>query len=666
MGGQGIEKKPAVAISLVNEIAQAISQLNPDRALFFLTESAVSVTEADGAVLLIPHEKNSEMVPFVRTFQKNFNEPELNKDFLKACFQTYIRLNDSSQGKGVACCEISNDLPIKDITICPVLLAGKAVALLGIFRTQSCPEFSEEHMSFLGIITPFMGTLMENFRLHNEMLHKNSRLSALYEISQQAESLIDFRDVYEALGKVAKSFINFDAYLLYLLSSDGKHLDVRVSLGETDAFKKRIRVGEGPIGLAAQELKPYLTFTKTFNSVLILPIEVSGKLMGVVTIASSKAYAYRDEDIIGLRIIATQIASIDHMFKDLINLKGFTERILESMTSGVLILNREGNVTFSNHEMRSILAMPISEGWNPYSKEIQLPDQVQDLLMEVLESNLTLENQKIKLKNFTPARIIEVNAFPFRSESGGMLGTAFFFKDITEMTAMEDQLKRADRLSALGVLAAGIAHEIRNPLTGMKMIVQLLESEFTEDDSRIEPLGIIQKEIDRLEGIIGNLLDFARPSKPKAIKVCPEEVVNATLLLVKNQMNKQGVKFEKSVQENCPTIIGDPDQLKQVFLNILTNAIHALNKGGSLKVRIANIEEFVSISFEDDGVGIPQEKIQDIFNPFMTTKEDGTGLGLSMVQRIVEEHGGKVEVHSVLGEGSKFEVFLPMGSEQDS
>jgi signal transduction histidine kinase len=547
-----------------------------------------------------------------------------------------------------------------------VLLAGKAVALLGIFKTQACPEFSEEHMSFLGIITPFMGTLMENFRLHNEMLHKNSRLSALYEISQQAESLIDFRDVYEALGKVAKSFINFDAYLLYLLSSDGKHLDVRVSLGETDAFKKRIRVGEGPIGLAAQELKPYLTFTKTFNSVLILPIEVSGKLMGVVTIASSKAYAYRDEDIIGLRIIATQIASIDHMFKDLINLKGFTERILESMTSGVLILNHEGNVTFSNHEMRRLLATPIPEGWNPYSKDIQLPDQMQELLVEVLESNLTLENQKIKLKNFTPARIIEVNAFPFRSEAGGMLGTAFFFKDITEITAMEDQLKRADRLSALGVLAAGIAHEIRNPLTGMKMIVQLLESEFPEDDARIEPLGIIQKEIDRLEGIIGNLLDFARPSKPKAIKVCPEEVVNATLLLVKNQMHKQGVKFDKSVLENCPTIVGDPDQLKQVFLNILTNAIHALNKGGSLKVSIDHIGEFVSISFEDDGIGIPQEKIQDIFNPFMTTKEDGTGLGLSMAQRIVEEHGGKIEVHSVLGEGSKFEVFLPMGSEQDS
>jgi PAS domain S-box-containing protein len=508
-----------------------------------------------------------------------------------------------------------------------------------------------------------MGSLLENFRLHNEMIHKNSRLSALYEISQQAESLIDFRDVYDALGKVAKSFINFDVYMLYLLSGSGKSLELRLSEGDASSFPRTIKVGEGPIGLAAKELKPYLTYTEDYNSVLLLPIEVSGKLIGIIVIASRKAYAYRDEDIIGLRIIATQIASIDHMFKDLISLRGFTERIMESMTSGVLIFDRVGKVTYANHEIRRMLGRPFPEGWTLEDDHEKLPHRLSEVMRGVLETNITVENEKIKIRNTTPARIIEVNAFPFRNEQGGMMGTVFFIKDVTQISAMEEQLKRADRLSALGVLAAGIAHEIRNPLTGMKMIVQLLESEFSEDDSRREPLGIIQKEIDRLEGIIGNLLDFARPTKPKAVEVEVEKVVDDCYLLVKNQLNKQGINFQKTTVENVPIVIGDPDQLKQVFINIMTNAIQALSPGGHLKVHIDHREEYLVIAFEDSGNGIPSDRLQDIFNPFMTTKEDGTGLGLSMAQRIVEEHGGRIEVQSSPGEGSTFYVHLPIKAE---
>ncbi|MDD2999731.1 MAG: ATP-binding protein [Candidatus Riflebacteria bacterium] len=655
----GIEQRPVIAISLLSEIAQAISHLTSDRALLFLTESAVSLTESIGALLLTPHEKNSTMIPFIKSFQESAPEPDIRDEFLNDCFSAYLRLRDNMQVSGVSEYEISARFSIKKMSAWPVTLSGKPVALLVMFKPAGRVEFSQEQRSFLEIITPFMGSLFENFRLNNEMIHKNSRLSALYEISQQAESLIDFRNIYDALGKVARSFINFDTYLLYFLSSDGKLLEARKENGNDDSFPRTINVGEGPVGLAAKELKPYLTYTHDYNSVLILPIEVSGRLIGVLVIGSRKPYAYRDEDIIGLQIIATQIASIDHMFKDLISLKGFTERILESMTSGVLIFDPAGRVTYANPEIKILMARQFSEGWSPFDASDKLPGHLHDLMIDVLTTNITLENEKLRIKNAGVARMIEVNAFPFRNEGGGMLGTAFFIKDVTQMNALEDQLKRADKLSALGVLAAGIAHEIRNPLTGMKMIVQLLESEFEADDSRREPLGIIQREIDRLEAIIGNLLDFARPSKPKAIDVMPEKVLEDCFLLVKNQLNKQGISFVKNVSVNCPMITGDPDQLKQVFINIMTNAIHALSPGGTLSVIIETREEFVAIAFEDNGTGIPHERLTDIFNPFMTTKEDGTGLGLSMAQRIVEEHGGRIEVQSVFGEGSTFTVYLP-------
>jgi len=543
-----------------------------------------------------------------------------------------------------------------------VMLAGKPVALLIIFKPEDRPDFSQEQRSFLEILTPFMGSLFENFRLNNEMIHKNSRLSALYEISQQAESLIDFRNIYDALGKVARSFINFDSYLLYFLSPDGKTLEVKADDTVTGPFPRVIKIGEGPVGLAAKEMKPYLTYSQEYNSVLILPIEVSGRLIGVLAIGSRKPYAYRDEDIIGLQIIATQIASIDHMFKDLINLKGFTERILESMTSGVLIFDPAGRVTYANPEIRLIMGRQFSEGWSPFNATEKLPGRLNELMIDVLETNITLENEKVRLRTAGTTRIVEVNAFPFRNEGGSMLGTAFFIKDVTQISALEEQLKRADKLSAIGVLAAGVAHEIRNPLTGMKMIVQLLEAEFAADDNRREPLGIIQREIDRLESIVGNLLDFAKPSKPKAIDVIPAKVVEDCYQLIKNQLGKQSIQFETHINGDCPVIVGDPDQLKQVFINILTNAIHAIGRNGRLTVNIDNRDDHVVVAFEDTGIGIPAERLPDIFNPFMTTKEDGTGLGLSMAQRIVEEHGGRIEVQSVSGEGSTFTVFLPRKS----
>lgn len=650
------------SVSLFSDISKAIANLTPDRALLFLTESAASVTGSLGALLLTPHEKNNIMVPFVKSFQE-IEVPEIDNGFLSDCFSAFIRLHDDLQSSQEFQHQICEKYSENTISAWPVMISGKPLALLVMVRDEEMAPINNEQGLFLDAITPYMGSLFENFRLNNEMIHKNSRLSALYEISQQAESVIDFRNIYDALGKVARSFIKFDTYVLYFLSNDGKCLEARNDANVSKSFPKIVKLGEGPVGLAAKEMKPYLTYTQEFNSVLILPFEVSGKLTGVLSIGSRKQYAYRDEDIIGLQIIATQIASIDTMFKNLIRLKGFTERILESMNSGVIIFDSKGKVTYANQEVKLLLAHPIPIGWELLSEDCEqsgLPNELYDVMREVLETNITHEHTKLRIKTAGQTRTLTINAFPFRNETGNLIiGTACFIKDVTQITELEEQLMRADKLSALGVLAAGIAHEIRNPLTGMKMIVQLLESEFSEDDSRREPLDIIQREIDRLESIIGNLLDFARPNKPKTVDVAPANVVEDCYKLIKNQLNKQHISFNMEVAENCPLTTADPDQLKQVFINIMTNAIQAMGHDGSLDVSVEPVDERVRIVFKDSGAGIPHEKMRDIFNPFMTTKEDGTGLGLSMAQRIVEEHGGSIEVQSVVGEGSTFSVYLP-------
>ncbi len=660
------DKNSVISIGLISEISKAISNLTPDRALLFLTESLVENTASMGALLLTPDDKNNIMVPFVKSYQNSSDEqPKIDDDFFKDCYNAFLELHDDFQKSQEINHEITEKYLDNTLSIWPVMLAGRPQALLVINRYENQEELNSDQIFFLEAMTPLMGSLFENFRLNNEMVHKNSRLSALYEISQQAESVIDFRNIYDALGKVARSFIKFDTYVLYFLSSDGKNLEARNDANVSESFPRTIKIGEGPVGLAAKEMKPYLSYTQEFNSVLILPFEVSGRLTGVLAIGSRKSYAYRDEDIIGLQIIATQIASIDTMFKNLINMKGFTERILESMNSGAIIMGPDGVVRYANQEVKMMLGLQFAEGRNILEDKDKLPEKFYEIISDVLDTNITHEHTKIRLKTGGKTRTLTINAFPFRDEAGrNIIGIACFIKDVTQITELEEQLMRADKLSALGVLAAGIAHEIRNPLTGMKMIVQLLESDFSEDDSHREPLDIIQREIDRLESIIGNLLDFARPSKPKTVDVAPADVVDDCYKLIKNQLNKQHIIFERNIADDCPLVTVDPDQLKQVFLNIMTNAIQAIGKDGKLTVNIEHLEERVKIAFDDTGCGIPHEKVREIFNPFMTTKEDGTGLGLSMAQRIVEEHGGSIEVQSTLGEGSSFIVYLPEKKEQ--
>lgn len=654
------------SLNLSNDISVAIATLPPDRALCYLIEKAVKNLEIDSVNILTQHEKSNQMAAYVVCNQETeISRFKSTEFFLQECFKYYLGYHEASQIPSLTLSELEISHSEYRFYGCPLVYVGKPVAMCVLAQKRIAGEMSPEIKQRIEGLIPIMGILFENLRLENEVLHKNSRLSALYEISQQTESAIDFRNVYSALSKVAQSFISFDAYQIYLISADGDALEAKSNTSNTEAFPRAIPLDEGPIWQAVKKCQPQLAYIGEFNSVLILPMEVSGKVVGVFVIGSRKAYAYRDEDVIGLQIIATHIASIDVMFKDLLSLKGFTERILDSMNSGVLIFDREGRVSYANTEIKLMMRMnfpELPEGWSPFSSHEKMPLELNELLTYALKNHLSLENKRLRLRLPDGCiKHIEVNAFPFRSaETGAVQGTACFIKDITQIIEMEEQLRRADKLSAIGMLAAGIAHEIRNPLTGMKMITQLLESEYEDDDERKEPLSIIQKEINRLEGIVGNLLDFAKPSKVRFVGVSVEKVLKDCHALIQNQLKNQSIRYALKCELPLPLVQGDSDQLKQVFINIMTNAIQAQKQGGFLSITIYIQNEYLLVEFKDSGMGIDYNKVNSIFNPFMTTKKEGTGLGLSMAQRIMEKHGGRIEVLSEPNEGSTFIVYLPL------
>lgn len=230
------------------------------------------------------------------------------------------------------------------------------------------------------------------------------------------------------------------------------------------------------------------------------------------------------------------------------------------------------------------------------------------------------------------------------------------------------KMYRTDRLATLGELAAGAAHEIRNPLTSIRSTIQYLSKDFTNDPIKSEMATELISEVERINKIVQGLLSFARPSELNTTEVNIEQLINQTLVLINNTLQKQKVEVQFEYFTEETTIFGDAEQLKQVFLNIILNATDAMNEPGRQRILIISIEKglaidshnrYLLISFEDTGKGISEKDIENIFNPFFTTKEEGTGLGLAISYGVINRHEGDIEVKSMPGRGTIFTIKLP-------
>ncbi len=236
-----------------------------------------------------------------------------------------------------------------------------------------------------------------------------------------------------------------------------------------------------------------------------------------------------------------------------------------------------------------------------------------------------------------------------------------------QQTERLKKMYRTDRLATLGELAAGAAHEIRNPLTAIRSTIQYLSKDFSADPVKSEMVTELISEVERINKIVQGLLSFARPSDLNTSDINIEQLINQTLLLVTNTLRKQNVEVEFEYFTDNTTIQGDAEQLKQVFLNIILNAVEAMGKNPPERSRtlIISIEKgtpinthsrYLIISFEDSGKGIEQKNIENVFNPFFTTKEEGTGLGLAICYGIINRHEGEIEVKSVPDKGTNIKL----------
>jgi len=348
------------------------------------------------------------------------------------------------------------------------------------------------------------------------------------------------------------------------------------------------------------------------------------------------------------------------------NLKDFNETILENINSGVLKTDKNGKIVFLNRRGREILGYQVSD--SVYFNDLFEQDRhKRDIFRELIseeEGKSSFENYiSVKGEKRIPLKIswslVQTDMY-----SGKTIVAVF--EDLSEQKAIEKELRRADRLRSLGELSAGVAHEIRNPLTGIATTAQVLSEKLRAESSKKEYISVILSEINRLDDIIKNLLNFAKPASPSFTRGSIERIIRTCTDLLRKKADSRRVRIEIINELENDLCILDSDQMKQVVLNLSRNAIQACEEGGTLciKIREADENDMLCIEFRDDGTGI-EEKISDkLYNPFFTTRSDGSGLGLSISRKIIESHRGTITHKSKPGKGTVFFVKIPRELEQ--
>jgi len=371
------------------------------------------------------------------------------------------------------------------------------------------------------------------------------------------------------------------------------------------------------------------------------------------------------ESIAGYVGIAVQNSrlyqSLEQKAEQVERLKDFSENIVGSLNVGVMALDLAGRVDSWNPQLEKLTGIPRDHALGQSVGTVLPADLVAELEARAGNGHGG-EIYKFPLVNRAgQGLIVNVSVTPLEDKQGAELGRLVILDDITERIQLEQQLLQTEKLTSLGLLAAGVAHEVNTPLAVISNYIQMLAKQLPGDDSRQKIIEKIVKQTFRASEIVNNLLNFSRTGAGEFGAVNLNAVIEETLTLVAHPFRAAHVSVLKSFQESLPPVNGSGNRLQQVFLNLFLNARDAMPAGGMLEVRTASQNGLVEVEVADTGTGIPDENLHRIFDPFFTTKAigRGTGLGLSVSYGIVQEHNGRIDVRSTPGKGTSFRLEFP-------
>jgi PAS domain S-box-containing protein len=362
-----------------------------------------------------------------------------------------------------------------------------------------------------------------------------------------------------------------------------------------------------------------------------------------------------------VREILDQRVQLEQRLDEILELKAYNDIVLASMTNGLITLDLGSRIVSANGAAESILGLE-GRHWQGISFRDLWPEDntLVRLLQKCLQSQTPCRNQEISLDTGEgKQRTLMVNTSFLEDGREETMGVLVVINDITEVKALEARMRQSDRLAALGTLSAGLAHEIRNPLSAIKTFVQLLPRKISNPAFFDKFQTTVPRELNRINDLIESLLELARPPKLEfkmtSLSGCLSQVED----LYRDKLEAANITLEISQEESLPELWADREHLVRALSNIVVNGLEAMPEGGNLTVTAEELAGGVVLQFTDTGVGMDEATKDKIFNPFFTTKDTGTGLGLAMTHKIIQEHGGDIEVDSVAGKGTTFTLRFP-------
>jgi len=341
-------------------------------------------------------------------------------------------------------------------------------------------------------------------------------------------------------------------------------------------------------------------------------------------------------------------------------IKAFSDNVVENMPIGLIALDNQRRIASFNNTAESVLQLSQRQVMGKDAEKILPPELCAELNCPEIHDDVVEKEIDCKVDNGKMVPL-EIGVSLLEDADKTPLGYVILFKDLTEVRSLRREIERSRRLASIGRLAAGVAHEIRNPLSSIKGFATYFKERYQDVPQDQQTATIMIQEVDRLNRVVSQLLEFARPVNIKPQPTDLNALIDASSKLVEKQAAAKGIAIKTGNSNPVDEIMADPDRLNQVLLNIYLNAIESMDNGGELKIELASTGEngFIEIQISDTGCGISSQDLSKIFDPYYTTKSSGTGLGLAIAHNIVEAAGGKIEVSSSQGKGTVFTIQIP-------
>jgi len=529
-----------------------------------------------------------------------------------------------------------------------------------------------------------------------ELETKDKILNSIYKISGLLTKLISLDKILTSIVEETSRVFGYSRIALFLLDREKRLLECKYLIGFSPPEMKRafsnpfnlerhdcletmvVETGETIYIKDHQKDRRLTRMDRVISrlnrrvSTVAVPLKIKRDVIGLIEADKNETRLQLTQKDIRLFSIfanhASMIIENARLYEASINERNFAHNIQESTPNGLIAVNCNCVITTINRKAEilfgltrhNVLGMNVSDVFEA---------RITEPIHRAMDDFETINNQEIDIQNKNGNRIIlGLSTSLIRNKDDIAIGVLVLFSDLTETKKTEELIRRMDRLTSLGQLSAGIAHEIRNPLASINFNVQMLGKQMS---SAMKEKTIIEDTlvgIERIKKLVKGIHDFAKPGSPLLNKGNINHVIVDSISLLNPQLKKNKIKTYVNLQEEIPPVIFDRLKMQQVFINLIINAMEAMPEGGLLKINSAidnhykNDSGQLVISFADNGIGIPSQHYSKIFDPFFTTKPEGTGLGLSIAHKIIEQHNALIEVESAEKKGTTFIIKIPLNT----